>query len=64
MYLPQGQAFARTHPRLRLLPSRSIEFAGRPALVTSFVSVTENASFEVISDGETYEVLALYGESR
>lgn len=64
MYLPQGQAFARMHPRLRLLPSRSIEFAGRPALVTSFASVTESASFEVISDAETYEVLALYGDSR
>lgn len=62
MYLPQGQAFAHTHPRLRLLPSRSIEFAGRPALVTSFASVTGRASFEVISDFETYEVLAIHGE--
>ncbi|MBO0783952.1 MAG: RNA polymerase sigma factor, partial [Ktedonobacteraceae bacterium] len=59
MYLPQGRTFARTHPRIRLLPSRSIEFAGRPALVTSFASVTDSASFEVISDFETYEVLAI-----
>ena len=43
------------------LPYRSIEFAGRPAIVTTFESVTDATRFEVISDDETYAVLKMYG---
>jgi len=57
--LPEGRAFMRAHPRIHLLPYRTLEFAGRPALTTRFESVTESASFEVISDYETYEVLKI-----
>ena len=59
--LPEGQAFSRAHPRIRCLPYRSIEFAGRPAIVTSFESVLDSARFDVISDYETYEVLGVCG---
>ncbi len=64
LFLPEGRAFSRTHPRIHQLPNRSIEFAGRPAIVTHFESLTESASFEVISDHETYEVLKIIGSSK
>ena len=59
--LPEGRNFSHTHQRIHLLPYRTIEFAGRPAVVTRFESMTESASFEVISDHETYEVLKIVG---
>jgi RNA polymerase sigma-70 factor (ECF subfamily) len=57
----QGQAFWRAHPRIRLQPEREVETQGRPALVTSFASVTDGARFEVVSARETYAVLRFYG---
>lgn len=62
--LPEGRDFSRIHPRIHQLPYRTIEFAGRPAIVTRFESVTDIASFEVISDYETYEVLKIYGAGK
>ena len=59
--LPEGRDFWRAHAHIHLLPYRSIEFAGRPAVVTCFESLTEADSFEVISDAETYEVLKIIG---
>jgi RNA polymerase sigma-70 factor (ECF subfamily) len=59
--LPEGRAFQRSHSRMHFLPYRYIEFAGRHAIVTRFESVLETASFEVISDYETYEVLRIVG---
>lgn len=64
LVLPEGRKFQQAHSRIRLLPTRSIEFAGRPALVTSFESVGEHARFEVISDEETYGVLKIYGGAK
>lgn len=58
--LPEGRRFLRAHPRIHQLPYRISEFAGRSSIVTRFESVTDNASFEVISDYETYEVLKIY----
>jgi RNA polymerase sigma-70 factor (ECF subfamily) len=63
-FLPEGRAFLHAHPRIHQLPNRSIEFAGRPAIVTRFESLVESASFEVISDHETYEVLKIIGGSK
>lgn len=59
--LPEGRNFQRAHSRIHQLPYRTIEFAGRVAIVTRFESVNDTASFEVISDYETYEVLKIYG---
>ena len=61
LFLPEGRAFMRVHPRIYRLPQRTIEFAGRPAVITRFASVTESASFEVISDYATYRVLKIAG---
>ncbi len=62
--LPEGRAFSRIHPRIHQLPYHTIEFAGRSAIVTRFESVIDPASFEIISDYETYEVLKIYGGSK
>lgn len=61
LFLPEGRAFLRAHPRIHLLPYRAIEFAGHPAIVTHFESLNETASFEVISDARTFEVLKIVG---
>ena len=55
--LPDMRQFWRKHPRIRSLPRREIEFAGRPALLSGFESVTDQASIEVISARDTLEVL-------
>jgi len=60
--LPQGRRFLREHPRMRELPAYEIETDGRPAIVTRFESVTEQAHFEVVSALDTYEALRVYGE--
>lgn len=62
--MPEGRAFLREQQRIRFLPYRHIEFAGRPAIVTSFASLTSGVGFEVISDEETYETLKVIGGSR
>lgn len=62
--LPEGRAFLRDQQRVRFLPYRRIEFAGRPAIVTSFESLTSGAGFEVISAYETYETLKIIGGGR
>lgn len=64
LFLPEGRAFLRTHQRIHLLPDRTIEFAGRPAVVTRFESLSATASYEVISDCQTYEVLRVIGGER
>ena len=58
---PAGQQFLLSHPRIRTLPTQPLEFKGRPALLTRFESVTDTACLDVISDDETYEVLASHG---
>lgn len=55
--LPRTRQFWRKHPRIRSFPRQEIEFAGRPALLTGFESVTDQARIEVISARDTLEVL-------
>jgi RNA polymerase sigma factor (sigma-70 family) len=55
--LPDTRQFWRKHPRIRSLPKQEIEFAGRPALLTGFESVTDQARIDVISARDTLEVL-------
>ena len=64
LFLPEGRAFLRAHPRIRQLPQQTLEFAGRPAVLIHFESVTECASFEVISDYETFQVLKVIEDAR
>jgi len=57
----QGQQFLHIHPRIRTLPRQHLEVDGRAAILTRFESVTDTAQLTIISDGETYEVIGIYG---
>jgi RNA polymerase sigma factor (sigma-70 family) len=61
--LPEGRAFFRTHPHIHVLPQREIEYEGTPALVVGYASHVESATFHVIVNGDTYEVLSVPGIS-
>lgn len=58
--LPEGRQFWQAHPRVRRLPEREVETAGRAAVVVSHASVTDGARFDVIFDRETFAVLAIH----
>lgn len=60
LWLPEGRQFWRENPRIRHLPEREVEAEGRPALVTTFESVTGAARFTVVSAADTYEVLGVH----
>ena len=62
--LPETQRFWRAHPRLQIFPDREIEFAGRPAILTSMQSVTHQARLEVIAARDTFEVLSMQEGTR
>jgi RNA polymerase sigma factor (sigma-70 family) len=55
--LPETRQFWRKHSQMRALPTREIAFAGRPALLTGFESVSDQARLDVISARDTLEVL-------
>ena len=61
LWSPAGRRFWRAHPRLRTLPEREVEVAGRAALVTSFESVADAARLDVVSAHDTYEILSVHG---
>lgn len=58
---PEAQRFWRRHPRMQALPVTELEFEGRSALHTGFVSRDDTARLDVIADRETYEVLRTDG---
>ncbi len=53
----QTQRFWRSHPRMLALPHRSIEYHGRPAILTTFVSRDGVGRLALISDQRTLETL-------
>ncbi|HEY7781718.1 MAG TPA: RNA polymerase sigma factor [Ktedonobacterales bacterium] len=55
--LPAGQRFWRDHGRIRMLPERAIEYAGRPAVLGGLESLGGTARLEIVSARETFEVL-------
>jgi RNA polymerase sigma factor (sigma-70 family) len=55
--LPEARSFQRDHPRIRLLPAQELEREGRPAIVTTFESVTIEERLVVVSALDTYEAL-------
>jgi RNA polymerase sigma-70 factor (ECF subfamily) len=61
LWSPAGRRFWRAHPRLRTLPEREVEAAGRAALVTSFESVADAARLDVVSARDSYEILSVHG---
>ncbi len=62
LMLPEGQSFLRNYPRVRTLPYQHVETSGREAIVTRFESITANATFTVVSDYDTYQVLSIFRE--
>jgi RNA polymerase sigma-70 factor (ECF subfamily) len=60
---PEAQRFWRRHPRMRALPTRELETAGRPALVIGYESVTSGERLEIVADRATYQTLRVYGEA-
>jgi|SRR5579884_1086418 RNA polymerase sigma-70 factor (ECF subfamily) len=57
--LPELQDFKREHPRIRILPAQEIEAEGRPAIVTTFESVTNAERIVAVSARDTYETLRI-----
>jgi RNA polymerase sigma-70 factor (ECF subfamily) len=58
--LPEGREFWRRHPKIRFRPSSPVEAAGRPAIISRLESLTDSAWLDVITDRETYEVIAVH----
>lgn len=57
--LPESQVFWRAHPRMRTLPPRVIDYAGRAALVTTLRSIDTPAALDIISARDSFAVLAV-----
>ncbi len=57
--LPEGQAFFRAHPRIHVLPQMEIDHNGTDAIVVRHASVTAHATYDVIVDRATYEILTI-----
>jgi len=58
---PAGRQFWRRHPRIRTVPAREVEVAGRAALVFGVESVTDGARLDLIATRDTFEVLGVHG---
>lgn len=57
--LPEGQAFWRTHPQLRLLPEHDLTWEGHLATLVGFESMTSTARLEVMVIHRTDGITAL-----
>ncbi len=57
--LPEARHFWRAHRRIRLLPERAVDAAGRAALLVGFESVTGRGRLEVVAAADTYETLRI-----
>lgn len=58
--LPESRSFWRAHPRMRFLPSRQIEAAGRPAIVAGFEAVAGRSRLEIVYARDTLDVIAIH----
>jgi RNA polymerase sigma-70 factor (ECF subfamily) len=58
--LPEGQRFWKAHPKIRLRPTADIDSAGSNAIVSSFVSLTDSARFDVVTTRDTIEVIGVH----
>ncbi|MDP9353360.1 MAG: RNA polymerase sigma factor [Chloroflexota bacterium] len=62
--LPEAQRFWRENPRMRTLPEAAVEVQGRPAIVTTFESISGSSTLQVVSRRDTCEVLGIHGAPR
>jgi hypothetical protein len=60
LYQPRAWEFWRLHPRIHLLPERSVEVDGRPAVVLSWLSVQDTARLDVVVASDNYEMLGIH----
>lgn len=58
--LPEARSFWRAHPRMRALPGRQIEAAGRPAIVAGFEDVVGRSRLEIVYARDALDVIAIY----
>ena len=58
--MPEGREFWRKHPKIHLHSSAQVETAGRAAVLTSFASLADTARLDVLTDRETYQVIAVH----
>lgn len=54
---PQAIQFWRRHPRMRARPIQTLEFAGRPAILTGFESATDRARLDIVAALDSLQVL-------
>ena len=60
LYQPAAWEFWRHHPRIRILPERSMEAGGRSTLVLSYQSLSDAARLDALVAGDTYEILSIH----
>lgn len=58
--LPEVRRFRREHPRVRILPPREVEAAGRDAVVLGFESLARTARIEVVSARQSFDLIGLH----
>lgn len=56
----ESQQFWRRHPRMFWLPPREIDYAGQPALLSSFQSYSDSARLDIIYQPETLKILGIH----
>jgi RNA polymerase sigma factor (sigma-70 family) len=59
--IPEVRRFWRENPRMRFMPEHPMEFAGHPAVLSGFESVTGAARIEVVTLRDTCEVVSITG---
>ena len=57
--LPQVRHFWRTHKRVHWSPGEQIEYAGTPALVSTFQSKDSQQQIDVLVEQQTFRILAI-----
>lgn len=57
---PEARQFWRKHPRMLWHPGHEIEYAGQPALVSSFQSRSESAQLDLIYQRDTLVILNVH----
>ncbi|HZC06355.1 MAG TPA: RNA polymerase sigma factor [Ktedonobacterales bacterium] len=58
---PEGRAFRQNHPRMRMLPEQAAEVDGRAAVVTSFISLNDHATLDIVSSLDTGQIMRVAG---
>lgn len=60
LWLPEGRAFQKAHPRMRLLPEREVDADGVSTIVTTFESLGNRERYAVLSEKETLRTLRVH----